>query len=416
MARLSPSDAVAATLGEAGAGEPQPVWAPERLVPENLPVRRPRLLLDMTGTLRSGKNTGIQRVVREIARNGWMMGEGIPVAIHDGEVRACYWAPGFAETLEIEAGDIFLMLDTVWNHLDEYLPLLDEMRRRGASLIVCLHDILPITYPDAFPPELVERFARWVSEVVLKSDGVIANSQSTAESLRNYLADGGPSTPTLPIGWWRLGDDFSCDGGGDASPLADRIAYGGKPYFLGVGTIEPRKGYPVVLDAMETLWAEGVDAAYVIVGSKGWGMSQFERRIERHVELDRRLFWLSNASDADLTLLYRNARAMILASFAEGFGLPIVEAAHYRTPVIATDIPVFREAAGDSARYFRLLDSDSLSRAIRAAFEEKLRAPALTPVSWRDSATQLLDMARNRDFQMTQAFHEPARRRWAQNG
>jgi alpha-1,2-rhamnosyltransferase len=129
-------------------------------------------------------------------------------------------------------------------------------------------------------------------------------------------------------------------------------------------------------------------------------MRQFARRIEGHSAFNRRLFWLKDASDADLTLLYRNAHALVLASVAEGFGLPIVEAAHHGAPVIATDIPVFREVAGESAQYFRLLDRDSLAEKMRAALIEKPRPPVLAPVSWRESATQLFSLVRGRDFEM----------------
>lgn len=368
------------------------------LTPETLPSGRPRLLLDMTSTLRSGKRTGIQRVVREIARNGWLMGAGLPVAIHNGRLFTYYSHPQIPETIEIEEGDVFLMLDASWNHTEEYLPVLDRVKAKGGRNIVCLYDILPLIYPAAFPPALTQRFEEWLSRIVLPSDGVIADSRAAAESLRDYLDAKGRTKHGLPLGWWRLGADFVGASTGEASERAKAIA-GGKPYFLGVGTIEPRKGYPVVLDALDKLWGEGADPTYVMVGGKGWGMRQFERRVKRHPEFGKRLFWLDRASDADLALLYRNARALALASVAEGFGLPIVEAANYGAPVIATDIAVFREVAGDSARYFRLLDSDDLAARLREALAGKLSPPMVAQTSWRDSAAQLLDMARESAFQ-----------------
>lgn len=379
-----------------------PSWRPaETPSSARAPRRvRPRLLIDMTSTLRCGKNTGIQRVVREIAFHGRAMGEGVPVAIHDGELLPYYRDPAFPGPVSIEPGDIFLMLDATWNHVAEYLPIIEAVKARGGATIVGLHDILPLAYPAAFPPPVVRCMGEWMEKVVLTSDGVIAVSRAAAQSLRDFLVAQGRGEPQFPIGWWRLGDDFSCVAGGEPSPLARSIAESGRPYFLGVGTVEPRKGYPVVIDALEKLWAEGVDATYVIVGSAGWGMRQFARRMEGHHAFNRRLFWLKNASDADLTLLYRNAHALVLASVAEGFGLPIVEAAHHGAPVIATDIPVFREVAGESARYFRLLDCDSLAEKMRAALVEKPRPPVLAPVSWRESAIQLFSLVRGRNFGM----------------
>ncbi len=378
-----------------------PTWtrAAADVFPEKLLSTRPRLLFDMTSALRSGKNTGIQRVVREIARHGFEMGLCLPVAIHEGALHAYYSHPWAPETIGIEEGDVFVMLDASWNHLDEYPPIVDQVKAKGGAAIICLYDILPILYPAAFTPPIAHRFQEWMQKLVLASDGVIAISRTTAESLRDYLIATGQGRHGFPIGWWRLGDNFSSSETADPSRRAQRLAQG-RPYFLSVGTIEPRKGHPIVLDAMERLWAEGLDAAYVIVGGRGWGMRHFERRMARHPEFGKRLFWLADASDADLVLLYRHARAMVLASVAEGFGLPIVEAARYGTPVIATDIPVFREAAGGSATYFPLLNSDALATRMKQALIEKPHPPAVAPISWRDSAAQLEAMARDGTYQM----------------
>jgi glycosyltransferase involved in cell wall biosynthesis len=362
------------------------------------PKASPRLLLDMTSTLRSGKATGIQRVVREIARNAWEMGEGLPVAIHNGGLLPYYRHPEIGEPVAIEPGDVFVMLDASWNHVDEYPPILDSVKAKGGRSIVCLYDILPLTYPNAFPPSLQGRFQAWLDKIVLKSNGVIADSRAAAESLRDHLAARGVSASGLPLGWWRLGADFSNATQGALSSEVRTIA-GEAPYFLAVGTMEPRKGYQVILEALEKLWAQGADARFVIVGGRGWGVSVLEARLRGHPEFNRRLFWLDRASDADLALLYRNARALVLASVAEGFGLPIVEAAHYGTPVIATDIAVFREVAGDSASYFTLLDSDSLAGRMKEALADKPEAPVVAPMSWRESATRLLGMARDGGFQ-----------------
>lgn len=367
--------------------------------PEGRLSSKPRLLLDMTSTLRSGKGTGIQRVVREIARHAWEIGAGIPVAIHNGRLFSYYPHPDVPDVVEIADGDIFLMLDASWNHTEEYLPILEEVKARGGRSVVCLYDILPLLYPNAFPADLSARFRVWLDRIVLKSNGVVADSRAVADSLRDYLLAHDLSVPGFPIGWWRLGADFSPATTGKPSEQAERIASGAKPYFLGVGTVEPRKGYPVVLEALERLWGEGLDFAYVIVGGRGWGMRHFEKRLRRHPEFGRRLFWLQRAGDADLALLYSHTRSLVLASVAEGFGLPIVEAANYGAPVIATDIPVFHEVAGDSARYFALLDADDLAAQMRAGLAEKPVASVIARTSWRESAQQLVAIVHENGFQ-----------------
>ena len=83
------------------------------------------------------------------------------------------------------------------------------------------------------------------------------------------------------------------------SNLAARIA-NGPVYFLSVGTLEPRKAYPLAIDAFEQLWAAGQEVRYVIVGRPGWNTQALQRRLRQHSEYGRRLLWLDDAEDADL--------------------------------------------------------------------------------------------------------------------
>src|SRR5690606_5090572 len=122
--------------------------------------------------------------------------------------------------------------------------------------------------------------------------------------------------------------------------------------FLMVGTIESRKGYDQVLDAFDQLWGEGSVERLVIVGRQGWLVDDLVQRILQHPENGHRLFWLSDVSDEALVKLYERTDALIMASEAEGFGLPLIEAAKHGIPLIARDLPVFREVAGEGALYF----------------------------------------------------------------
>ena len=147
--------------------------------------------------------------------------------------------------------------------------------------------------------------------------------------------------------------------GSDSSPH--------RPHFLMVGTLEPRKGHRIALDAFDKLWAEGVDAALTIVGKTGWGIDHLVERIKHHPELGKRLVWHESVDDAELSRLYSSCDALIAASFAEGFGLPIVEAGHFGKPVLASDIPVFREvgAGAAEAHFFQVGDSTALADAVK---------------------------------------------------
>ena len=130
--------------------------------------------------------------------------------------------------------------------------------------------------------------------------------------------------------------------------------------MLMVGTLEPRKGHAQALAAVESLWKDGIH-----LQSGHHRQGRLARQLRRHPERNRRLFWLEKASDALLMQLYAQSTALLAASYAEGFGLPLIEAAHYGLPIIARDIPVFHEVAGDFAFYFPNTDSAALAESLR---------------------------------------------------
>ena len=182
-------------------------------------------------------------------------------------------------------------------------------------------------------------------------------------------------------------------------------AFAERPTFLMVGTIEPRKGYLQVVQAFSTLWGQGSDVNLVIVGNEGWKpLSEHMRRnipevidsIKSNPELNRRLFWLEGISDEYLEKVYANSRCLIAASEGEGFGLPLIEAAQYGLPIIARDIPVFREVAGNFAYYFdNSNDPDVVCRAVidwLKLFDEGVhpRSENMPWLTWSESAKNLL--------------------------
>jgi glycosyltransferase involved in cell wall biosynthesis len=161
-----------------------------------------------------------------------------------------------------------------------------------------------------------------------------------------------------------------------------------------VGTIEPRKSHAQVLDAFELLWQRGSDAMLVIVGRPGWMTAAFVARLRAHPEAGKRLLWIEDATDEMLERLYESCSALILASRGEGFGLPLVEAAQRGLPIIARDLPVFREVARDHAFYFADDAPQALAQSIEAwlALREKGTHPlsrGMPFLTWAQSAAQL---------------------------
>lgn len=161
-----------------------------------------------------------------------------------------------------------------------------------------------------------------------------------------------------------------------------------------VGTLEPRKGHALVLDAFEILWANGCNATLVIVGKTGWHVESLVNRIRTHLQWGKCLIWLNDATDERLSEMYSSFDGLIFASEAEGFGLPLIEAAHFGLPILARDIPVFREIADEHATYFKAGSGTELAPQIDqwlgllATHEAPLSA-GMQCLSWPESAARL---------------------------
>jgi glycosyltransferase involved in cell wall biosynthesis len=172
------------------------------------------------------------------------------------------------------------------------------------------------------------------------------------------------------------------------------------PSFLMVGTVEPRKGHAFVLDAFERLWAAGASVRLIVVGRQGWMSESLAARMRAMAKQESRLIWLEQVSDEYLEQLYGAAHALVAASEAEGFGLPLVEATQRGLPVIARDIPVFREVSSEFALYFDGRRVESLIDAVRAVLSDKeVVSPQISEawLTWQATTMRLREMLESTD-------------------
>jgi glycosyltransferase involved in cell wall biosynthesis len=361
----------------------------------------PRLFIDVTPTHRFGGRQGIQRVVREIAKRS-LRGEGsLPVVIENGRVTPYFENRGPQSPIEFRKGDKFVILDASWLATDEYVPIIETLKAAGGQLVTLIYDLIPLTQPLSVAAPMTEQFKTWFEAIVLESDRLLCISRSVADDLVSYLAREGVRTKAdLRIGWWRLGADFDEQDEKSVSAEVMDVAASEAPFYLSVGTLEPRKGYSIALDAFDLLWRSNVvDARYVIVGRAGWQSEALQRDLRNHPEYGRRLFWLNDASDADLRHCYERCCALIFPSMIEGFGLPLVEAGRRGIPVIASDIPVFHEIGGADVRYFDLLDPiDLASEILRLSREAPTRLHS-SYVTWDDAADAFLELVSTDAYQ-----------------
>jgi glycosyltransferase involved in cell wall biosynthesis len=294
---------------------------------------------------------------------------------------------------------VFLGLDLFVNGTTQNEQCLLEMRARGVEVHFVVYDVLPMLRPDAFPFGTEGYFREFLQTVHKVSDGVVCISRAVADELTAWLqANVKPRPSPLSIGWFHLGADI--DGSVPSRGLPPDApvvlaALAARPSFLMVGTVEPRKGQAQALAAFELLWEQGVDVNLVIVGKHGWMVDQLAERLASHPEKEKRLYWLAGISDEMLLKLYAGSSALLAASEGEGFGLPLIEAAQHDIPIIARNLPVFREVAGEHAYYFDGLAPADLAAALRdwLALEREGRAPQSTGMpwlTWDQSAQQLL--------------------------
>jgi len=298
--------------------------------------------------------------------------------------------------IDIHPGDLLFMIDSSWEQYPEFAPVFATVRRLGGRIVSVVYDLIPLRMPQFCSPGLIAVFQYWLDLAVQHSDMLLCISRAVRDDLAAWLDehDMRPAHP-LQLDYWHLGADILTEAVGQTiRPEVDAMAADvSSPLFLMVGTIEPRKGHNAVLDAFDALWAAGSDARLCFAGKEGWHVEDLMDRIRQHPELNRRLFFVERFTDAEINLCYSRAHALLAASVTEGYGLPIVEAAQHRVPVIATDIPVFREVAGAGAAYFPLGDKAALMTLVRQfgtleRAEREAMADLVEVLSWKESARQ----------------------------
>lgn len=381
--------------------------------PANHPGGR-QLLVDVSTIVRTDVRTGIQRVVRALL--GQLMEADLPgvtvqpifASRNHGFCKAAFLAdgrlvnasvhPNGLQPVEVGRDDIYLGLDLAAQILPAVESQLAAWRHSGVSITMVVYDLLPSSRPDWFSPKLVRNFQGWLGVVARQGDHCICISETVAQALTQQLSamkfSPLPVIRTIPLGS-DLDASFPSLGLPDDSlALLDWMRSGRT--ILTVGTVEPRKGHGKLLDALDHIWRSdpGSDIALLVVGRAGWKTEQLQERIKSHSEKGKRLIWLDQASDEFLSKIYQTCAGLIAASYQEGFGLPLVEAAANGAPILARDIPVFREVGGPLFDYFENDKPTVLADRIRQWLSDA-RPPSTREIDalprWEDSAAALLD-------------------------
>ena len=218
----------------------------------------------------------------------------------------------------------------------------------GGTVHVLVHDVIPLELPDMQRPGTVRPFREKLQRVGRLANRVIYPSEDSRGKAEERMKEWGRVPPGVvaPLGVSPIVPD--------PEDLPEGLPPA-RPYFVTVGTIEPRKNHGFLLDLWEDM---GVEAPPLLIcGSRGWQNEAVFARLDA-LPPDSLVKEVSGLPDAALGALVGGAAGLLAPSLAEGFGLPPLEALRGGTPVIANDIPVFREVLGDYAQISPIFDRE----------------------------------------------------------
>lgn len=342
------------------------------------------IYFDITSMVMADNNAGIQRAMKIMLQlltqkynDQFLL---VPIYFYRG---FCYCSYHYAKTYNntqllnliqsdlyvdnLIPGSIFLRIDINFA-ISKSLNLSKwflAQKNNGVFLVQIIHDLIPIVYPEFSEEEYALEFIQELKATSACFDLSIAVSKTIMLEYQEWLISERVFN-NMQINWLHWGSDIENYKSHYKNIIEEEeFTLATNEYFLMVSRIEPRKDYNIVIDAFSHLWANGYTKSLIIVGTEVFKTVKLIKKIKSHPLLNKKLFWLNQGvSDSKLTLLYANARAFIMASQVEGFGLGVVEAAKYRKPLILRDIPVFREIAKDNAYYFNANNGHDLANEI----------------------------------------------------
>ncbi len=386
-----------------------------------------QLLIDISELVKHDAKSGIQRVVRNILREmleNPVPGYMIKPVYADNETLGYFYAKKFLTTftdksekssqqtiedepIDLASGDIFLGLDMSPEIQRFQAETYIKYRTLGIEVYFVVYDLLTTVHPEWFvldediQKEVVENFSKWL-DVVTDADGTLSISQNTADDLTQWLIRRDKKVRNdFKNSVFHMGADIESERDETILTREERdilILLESNPSFIMVGTIEPRKGQDQTLLAFERLWKEGKEINLVIVGKEGWHVEELIKKIEEHPLLHQKLFWMDSIGDHYLDELYSVSHCLIAPSKGEGFGLPLIEAAQHRLPIIARDLTVFREVAGEYAYYFEDDDdpeilANTIGNWLDLHQEGKHpKSDEMPWLTWKESADQLMGL------------------------
>lgn len=293
-------------------------------------------------------------------------------------------------------GDLIFTCGLDWDYrIIENLMLIKQ--EIDIKIVTVVFDLIPV-----FNPELLHNSRHsssllgHFSSLIEVSDLVLINSKSTQKQLANLANDLRLNLPKIRIIPWGITDlILNFESELDKPSRVDS----GIEFILAVGTLEIRKNYELLVQVVKLSQEDKVSIPLMVfAGRPGWGTHDLMQRIRNDESLRDKLIWLENVSDKQLNWLYSNCKALLSPTFSEGFGLPVAESQAFKTKLILSDIPIYRELFS-SALFASPFDPKQWLKLICRLDDSSV--PVFETYTWEESAQSIaLAISDELDFEV----------------
>ncbi|MEO1495150.1 MAG: glycosyltransferase [Pseudomonadota bacterium] len=235
--------------------------------------------------------------------------------------------------------------------------------------LVYIHDLIPLEHPAYQTATSVETFRAWLTEAARGPVQFVVNSRDTGARLARHADNSGWTMHEPRLHMPRLEATQTAP----ERPRSDHAGLfaGDRAVFLALGTIEPRKNHALLLDIWRAFANDMATPPLLLIsGRRGWMNAEVFEALDRDERLSGHVHEFADLTDAEVAYAMSHAQALLFPSFAEGLGIPVMEAALHGLPVIASDLPALREIAADSTVFLAPGDTHGWTQAILAASAE----------------------------------------------